>query len=77
MNKEEYVTLEAITRLVKTLQNEINVREERIKILKAEISQLYDFINEVERLGEIENNRIDKVKELECNNDSKRDMVDN
>ena len=74
MNKEEYITLEAITRLVKTLQNEINVREERIKILKAEISQLYDFINEVERLGEIENNRIDKVKELEGNNDSKRDV---
>lgn len=69
MNKEEYITLEAITRLVKTLQNEINVREERIKILKAEISQLYDFINEVERLGEIENNRIDKVKELEGNNE--------
>ena len=74
MNKEEYITLEAITRLVKTLQNEINVREERIKILKAEISQLYDFINEVERLGEIENNRIDKLKELEGNNDSKRDV---
>ena len=69
MNKEEYITLEAITRLVKTLQNEINVREERIKILEAEISQLYDFINEVERLGEIENNRIDKVKELEVNNE--------
>ena len=69
MNKEEYITLEAITRLVKTLQNEINVREERIKILKAEISQLYDFINEVERLGEIENNRIDKVKELGWNNE--------
>lgn len=69
MNKEEYITLEAITRLVKTLQNEINVREERIKILKAEISQLYDFINEVERLGEIENNRIDKLKELEGNNE--------
>ena len=69
MNKEEYITLEAITRLVKTLQNEINVREERIKILKAEISQLYDFINEVERLGEIENIRIDKVKELEGNNE--------
>ena len=69
MDKEEYKTLEAITRLVETLQNEINVREERIKILKAEISQLYDFINEVERLGEIENNRIDKVKELESNNE--------
>ena len=63
MNKEEYITLEAITRLVKTLQNEINVREERIKILKAEISQLYDFINEVERLGELETMRIDKLKD--------------
>lgn len=69
MNKEEYITLEAITRLVKTLQNEINVREERTKILKAEISQLYDFINEVQRLGEIENIRIDKIKELEGNNE--------
>ena len=63
MNKEEYITLEAITRLVKTLQNEINVREERIKILKAEISQLYDFINEIERIGELETMRIDKLKD--------------
>jgi hypothetical protein len=63
MNKEEYITLEAITSLVKTLQNEINVREERIKILKAEISQLYDFINEVERIGELETMRIDKLKD--------------
>lgn len=69
MNKEEYKTLEAIKRLDNSLQDEIIIRRERIKILEAEISQLYDFINEVQRLGEIENIRIDKIKELESNND--------
>ena len=70
MNKEEYKTLEAITRLDNNLQSEITIRREKIKILEAEINQLYDFINEVQRLGEIENIRINKVKELEGNNES-------
>ena len=36
MNKEEYKTLEAITRLDNNLQSEITIRREKIKILEAE-----------------------------------------
>lgn len=63
MNKEEYKTLEEIKRLDDTLHNEIKRKEKGIEILKAEISQLYDFINEIQRLGEIETMRIDKLKD--------------
>lgn len=63
MNKEEYKTLEEIKRLDDTLFNEIKRKETGIKILEAEIRQLYDFINEVQRIGEIETMRIDKLKE--------------
>ena len=57
MNKEEYKMKEEIHRLINTLHNEIKRKEKGIEILKAEISQLYDFINEVERLAEILTNK--------------------
>lgn len=63
MKKEEYKTLEEIKRLNNTLQNEIKRKEMGIKILEDEINQLYDFIAEVQRLGEIETIRIDKLKD--------------
>jgi hypothetical protein len=63
MNKEEYKTLEEIKRLDDALHNEIKRKEKSIDILKAEISQLYDFINEIQRLGEIETNRIERLKD--------------
>lgn len=63
MNKEEYQMLEEIKRLDDTLFNEVKIREEKIKILQAEIRQLYDFIKEVQRLGELENIRINRLKE--------------
>lgn len=63
MNKEEYKTLEEIKRLDDTLHNEIKRKEKGIEILEEEISQLYDFINEIQRLGEIETMRIDKLKD--------------
>lgn len=62
MNKEEYKTLEEIKRLDDTLLNEIKRKEIGIKILEAEIRQLYDFINEVQRLGELETIRIENLK---------------
>lgn len=68
MNKEEYKTLEEIKRLDVTLHNEIKRKERTIEITKAEISQLYDFINEVQMLGELEQMRIDKLKESSENN---------
>ena len=62
MNKEEYTTLEEIKRLDNTLYNEIKRKEIEIKILEAEINQLYDFIKEVQRLGELEAIRINGLK---------------
>lgn len=62
MNKEEYKTLEEIKRLDDSLLNEIKRKEIGIKILEAEISQLYDFINEVQRLGELETIRIENLE---------------
>lgn len=63
MNKKEYETLEEIKRLDNTLQNEIKRKEIGIKILEAEINQLYDFIKEVQRLGELEAIRINGLKD--------------
>ena len=63
MIKEEYGMLEEIKRLDNTLQNEIKRKEQGIKILEAEIDQLYDFIKEVQRLGEIEQIRINGLKD--------------
>lgn len=62
MNKEEYQMLEEIKRLDDTLFNEIKMKETKIKILEAEINQLYDFIKEIQRLGELENIRINGLK---------------
>lgn len=63
MNKEEYMMLEEIKRLDNALQNEIKRKEQGIKILEVEIEQLYDFIKEVQRLGEIEQIRINGLKD--------------
>lgn len=41
---------------------EIKRKETGIKILEAEIRQLYDFINEVQRLAELETIRIEDRK---------------
>lgn len=65
MNKEDYKTLEEIKRLDDTLLNEIERKETGIKILEAEIRQLYDFINEVQRLAELETIRIEDRKSKE------------
>ena len=65
MNKEDYKTLEEIKRLDGTLLNEIKRKETGIKILEAEIRQLYDFINEVQRLAELETIRIEDRKSKE------------
>ena len=62
MDKEEYKTLEEIKRLDDTLLNEIKRKEIGKKILEAEIRQLYDFINEVQRLGELETIRIENLE---------------
>lgn len=67
MNKEEYITLEAITRLVKTLQNEINVREERIKISVNE--------EEVQNIIDCYEKDIKYIKQLEQENEGLKEQL--
>lgn len=63
MNKEEYKTLEATKRLIDEKMATIRRKEIEIKILSREIEQLYEFINDIERIGELETIRIDKLKD--------------
>ena len=63
MNKEEYKTLEATKRLIDEKMATIRRKEIEIKILSREIEQLYEFINDIERIGELEAMRIDKLKD--------------
>lgn len=57
-NKEEFTLLENIKRLDNDMQKEIKVKETKIKILEAEIEQLYEFIAKIQYLGEIEQQRL-------------------
>lgn len=63
-NKEEYKTLEQIKRLSDEKLATIRRKEIEIQILQREIEQLYEFINDIDRLGELESMRIDKLKEV-------------
>lgn len=63
IEKEEYKTLEEIKKLDNDLQNEIKEKELKMRILGAEIRQLYDFVSSVQRLGEIETMRIEELKD--------------
>ena len=63
MHKEEYKTLEETKRLVDEKMATIRRKECEIKILDREIEQLYEFINDIQRIGELETMRIDKLKD--------------
>ena len=58
MNKEEFTLLENIKRLDNDMQKEVKLKETKIKILEAEIEQLYEFIVKIQHLGEIEQQRL-------------------
>ena len=58
MNKEEFTLLENIKRLDNDMQKEVKVKETKIKILEAEIEQLYEFIAKIQHIGEIEQQRL-------------------
>ena len=58
MNKKEFTLLENIKRLDNDMQKEVKLKETEIKILEAEIEQLYEFIAEIQHLGEIEQQRL-------------------
>ena len=63
IDKEEYKTLETTKRLIDEKLATIRRKDIEIQILKREIEQLYEFINDIERIGEIETIRIDKLKD--------------
>ena len=67
IDKEEYKTLEATKRLIDEKMATIRRKECEIKILGREIEQLYEFINDIERIGELETMRIDKLKASDIN----------
>jgi len=58
MEKEEFTLLENIKRLDNDMQKEIKIKETKIKILEAEIEQLYEFIAKMQHLGELEQQRL-------------------
>ena len=63
MNKEEYKVMEEIKRLVDEMLATIRRKESDINVLQAEIEQLYVFINNVERIGELESYRLERLKD--------------
>ena len=63
IDKEEYKTLEATKRLIDEKLATIRRKDIEIQILKREIEQLYEFINDIERIGKLETMRIDKLKD--------------
>ena len=63
IDKEEYKTLEATKRLIDEKLATIRRKETEIQILQREIEQLYEFINDIEQIGELEAMRIDKLKD--------------
>lgn len=62
MNKEQYKMLEEIKRLEDNKICDIRRKETEIKILEKEIDQLYEFINEIQRLGELETMKLENLK---------------
>lgn len=63
IDKEEYIVLEKTKRLIDEKMTVIRRKETEIQILQREIEQLYEFINDIERIGELESMRIDKLKD--------------
>lgn len=62
MNKKQYKMLEEIKRLEDNKMCDIRRKETEIKILEREINQLYEFINDIQRLGELETMKLDNLK---------------
>ena len=63
VEKQTSYMLENILAIDRNLQEQIKEKELKIKILKAEIEQLYEFINCVQKLGELENKRLVEISE--------------
>lgn len=61
-NKEKYLLIEEIKAKDDYLQRQIKDKQTQITVLKAEIEQLYEFIDIIQRIGELETNRIEGNK---------------
>lgn len=61
--KQTSYMLENILALDRDLQEEIKEKELKIKILEAEIEQLYEFIKCIQKLGKLENKRLVEISE--------------
>jgi hypothetical protein len=62
IDKEEYTVLEKTKRLIDEKMTSIRKKETEIQILNREIKQLFEFINDIERIGELETIRINNLK---------------
>lgn len=63
VEKQTSYMLENILAIDRNLQEQIKEKELKIKILEAEIEQLYEFIKCVQKLGELENKRLVEISE--------------
>ncbi len=63
VEKQTSYMLENILAIDRNLQEQIKEKKLKIKILEAEIEQLYEFINCVQKLGELENKRLVEISE--------------
>lgn len=61
-DKKDYSLLENIQDADNYFQSQIKNKEIQIKILKAEVEQLYEFINTIQHIGELESQRLEAVK---------------
>lgn len=75
MNKEEYKILEETKRLVDSKMFDIKRKECGITVLRREIDQLYEFINDIQRIGELETMRIDKLKDSDIKHSEEHETV--
>ena len=55
--------LEEVKSIDNNYQNQIKNKQKQIDILKAEIEQLYDVINSIQKIGELITIELDKEKE--------------
>lgn len=63
IEKQTSYMLENILTIDRNLQEQIKEKKIKIKILEAEIEQLYEFINRIQQLGELENKKLVETSE--------------
>ncbi len=64
MEKKLIKILEEVKRLDVHYQSQIKNKQNQIEILKAEIEQLYEIVDSIQRLGEIIDIELNKTEEV-------------